>query len=74
MPEDPAMGSAAGALAGLLAKQDRLDGHMQFEIAQDVEMGRRSRIVVDVERNNGQISKTSVVGECGEVISGWLSL
>ena len=74
MPEDPATGSAAGALAGLLAQQDRLNGHMLFEITQDVEMGRPSRIVVDVERNNGQISKTSIVGECVEVISGWLSL
>ena len=74
MPEDPATGSAAGALAGLLAQQDRLNGHMLFEITQSVEMGRPSRIVVDVERNNGQISKTSIVGECVEVISGWLSL
>ena len=72
--EDPATGSAAGALAGLRALQDRLTGHMQFEITQGVEMGRPSRIVVDVERNNGQISKTSIVGECVEVISGWLSL
>ena len=72
--EDPATGGAAGALAGLLAQQDRLNGHMLFEITQDVEMGRPSRIVVDVERNNGQISKTSIAGECVEVISGWLSL
>ena len=72
--EDPATGSAAGALAGLLAQQDRIDGHMQYQITQGVEMGRPSRIVVDVERNNGQISKTSIAGECVEVISGWLSL
>ena len=72
--EDPATGSAAGALAGLLAQQDRIDGHMQYQITQGVEMGRPSRIVVDVERDNGQISKTSIAGECVEVISGRLSL
>ena len=74
MPEDLATGSGPGALAGLLAQQDRLNGHMQFEITQGVEMGRPSRIVVDVERNNGQILKTSIAGECVEVIIGWLSL
>jgi trans-2,3-dihydro-3-hydroxyanthranilate isomerase len=72
--EDPATGSAAGALAGLLAQQDRIDGHMQYQITQGVEMGRPSRIVVDVERDKGQISKTSIAGECVEVISGRLSL
>ena len=72
--EDPATGSAAGALAGLRALQDRLNGHMQFEITQGVEMGRPSRIVVDVERNNGEISKTGIGGEWVEVIRGWLSL
>ena len=50
------------------------DGHMQYQITQGVEMGRPSRIVVDVERDNGQISKTSIAGECVEVISGRLSL
>ncbi len=72
--EDPATGSAAGALAGLLAQQDRIDGHIQYQITQGVEMGRPSRIVVDVERDKGQISKTSIAGECVEVISGRLSL
>jgi trans-2,3-dihydro-3-hydroxyanthranilate isomerase len=72
--EDPATGSAAGALAGLLAQQDRIDLHMQYQITQGVEMGRPSRIVVDVERDNGQISKTRISGECVEVISGRLSL
>jgi trans-2,3-dihydro-3-hydroxyanthranilate isomerase len=72
--EDPATGSAAGALAGLLAQQDRIDLHMQYQITQGVEMGRPSRIVVDVERINGQISTTRISGECVEVISGTLSL
>jgi trans-2,3-dihydro-3-hydroxyanthranilate isomerase len=74
MPEEPATVSAAGALAGLLAQQERLDSHMQFEITHGLEMGRPSRITVDVERNNGQISKTSIAGDCVEVISSWLSL
>ena len=74
IPEDPATGSAAGALAGLLAQRDNINGHMRYQITQGVEMGRPSRIVVDVERINGQISTTRISGECVEVISGTLSL
>ena len=74
MPEDATTGSAAGALAGLLAQQERLGGQMQFDITQGVEMGRPSRIVVDAAHNNGQISNTSIAGKCFEVIVGWLSL
>ena len=74
IPEDPATGSAAGALAGLLAQRDNINGHMRYQITQGVEMGRPSRIVVDVERINGQISTTRISGECVEVISGTLLL
>ncbi len=74
IPEDPATGSAAGALAGLLAQLDNINGQMRYQITQGVEMGRPSRIVVDVERINGQISTTRISGECVEVISGTLSL
>lgn len=74
IPEDPATGSAAGALAGLLAQRDNINGHKRYQITQGVEMGRPSRIVVDVERINGQISTTRISGECVEVISGTLSL
>ena len=73
IPEDPATGSAAGALAGLLAQRDNIDGHMRYQITQGIEMGRPSRIVVDVERINGQISTIKISGECVEVIKGTLS-
>ena len=50
--EDPATGSAAGALAGLLAEQDGIQGSMRYEITQGVEMGRPSQITVDVVRTD----------------------
>ncbi|KAL1845203.1 hypothetical protein VTK73DRAFT_931 [Phialemonium thermophilum] len=47
--EDPATGSAACTLASYLAMQDKPDaGVLRLEIAQGVEMGRRSDISVDV--------------------------
>ena len=63
--EDPATGSAAGALVGLLAEQEGLEGE---------EMLRPSRIVVDVTRDNGQILETQITGHCVEVIKGTFTL
>ena len=55
IPEDPATGSAAGALAGLLADQDHVQGEAQYRSLRVREMGRPSRITVDVVRDKGQI-------------------
>ena len=70
IPEDPATGSAAGALAGLLADQDHVQGEAQYTISQGEEMGRPSRITVDVVRDKGQIRQTHITGCCVEVIQG----
>jgi trans-2,3-dihydro-3-hydroxyanthranilate isomerase len=70
IPEDPATGSAAGALAGLLAEQDQVQGGARYTISQGEEMGRPSRITVDVVRHNGQIQRTHITGYCVEVIQG----
>jgi len=70
IPEDPATGSAAGALAGLLADHDQLQGSARYTISQGEEMGRPSRITVDVVRDKGQILKTYITGHCVEVIQG----
>lgn len=48
IPEDPATGSAAAALAALLATFDGLDRDQRYEIVQGVEMGRRSDIFATV--------------------------
>lgn len=50
--EDPATGSAASALAGFLATRQPGSGHWSWQIAQGVEMGRRSRIHAEVERDD----------------------
>jgi trans-2,3-dihydro-3-hydroxyanthranilate isomerase len=70
IPEDPATGSAAGALAGLLADRDALQGTARYTFAQGEEMGRPSRITVDVVRDKGQILQTYITGYCVEVIQG----
>ena len=74
IPEDPATGSAAGALAGLLANQDQVQGVAQYMVLQGEEMGRPSRITVDVVRDKGQIRQTYITGCCVEVIQGTFSL
>lgn len=61
--EDPATGSAAGALAGLLATLDEnTDATLQWRIAQGVEMGRPSLLETTVLKENGQISAVRVGG------------
>ena len=74
IPEDPATGSAAGALAGLLATQDDVQGAARYEIFQGEEMGRPSRITVDVVRDKGHIQQTRISGDCVEVIQGKFTL
>ena len=74
IPEDPATGSAAGALACLLAEQENLEGRGRYEIMQGEEMLRPSRIVVDVTRDNGQILETQITGHCVELIKGTFTL
>ncbi len=74
IPEDPATGSAAGALAGLLALEENLEGTGRYEFRQGEEMSRPSRITLDVTCRNGQILKTQVSGQCVEVIQGTFTL
>jgi len=71
--EDPATGSAAATLAGLLtsiAPGDNLD--LQYAIEQGVEMGRPSLIIASaVKTGEGPVS-TSVAGSCVPVMRGTL--
>ena len=72
--EDPATGSAAGALASMLAVEENLEGTGRYEFIQGEEMSRPSRITVDLTCQNGQIFKTQISGECVEVIQGTFTL
>jgi trans-2,3-dihydro-3-hydroxyanthranilate isomerase len=64
--EDPATGSASGALAALLTGASSQD-EATFEIVQGVEMGRRSEIGVTVEAGGGGVR---IQGRCVHVASG----
>ena len=67
VPEDPATGSAAAALAAHLA--DLEGGDLDLTIAQGVEMGRRSRI--DLGVRNGAVT---VAGRAVPMMEGRLTL
>ncbi len=63
IPEDPATGSAASALAGALAAA-RPEGSVQPRlIEQGIEMGRPSHIHTEVHCDNGQLQAIYVTGE-----------
>ena len=64
IPEDPATGAAAGSLGAYLARH-RVIGSRDtatFEIEQGYEIGRPSRIGVEVTEENGEIVRVRVVG------------
>ncbi|MDI7860559.1 PhzF family phenazine biosynthesis protein [Rhizobiaceae bacterium n13] len=73
--EDPATGSASAALAAYLATlapEQNTDIHITIE--QGVEMGRRSVIELDVNKQDGIITKVDISGRCVGVMRGSLSL
>ena len=69
IPEDPATGSAAAALAALLASFDGPDREQRYDIVQGVEMGRRSDIVATVTDGRVRIG-----GRCVPMQRGVLTL
>lgn len=71
IPEDPATGSAASALAGLLAhlRPDR-DLELSLKVAQGIEMGRPSYLHIAAKKESGQVTATYVGGECAPMLSG----
>jgi trans-2,3-dihydro-3-hydroxyanthranilate isomerase len=75
VPEDPATGSASGALAAYLASRDPLvDGRLDYTIDQGIEMGRPSRIEVTVEKRGGAVDGVTIAGRCAAVMRGTISL
>jgi trans-2,3-dihydro-3-hydroxyanthranilate isomerase len=67
--EDPATGSASGALGGLLSSLERDDDGFRLTIEQGVEMGRPSLIEVGVSASGGRQS-IHVSGHCVPVMRG----
>ena len=68
--EDPATGSASGALGGLL-RLGRTDDDFTVNITQGVEMGRSSQITVTIPKGE---NRSYVAGKCISVASGVLTL
>ena len=72
-PEDPATGSASGALASLLAaSRAEPAGNTLVHIDQGVEMGRPSQITVTVPAIDGQVQAPTIRGTCVAVSKGVL--
>lgn len=73
--EDPATGSAVAALAGVLAPLDpRDDARLQLQIDQGVEMGRPSRLQLDVEKRAGAVAAVHVSGSAVLVSEGEMEI
>lgn len=71
VPEDPATGSAAAALGGYLARRTpRLDGALAWAVAQGVEMGRPSRLLVSADKRGGEVAAVRVGGQAVVVCAG----
>lgn len=63
IPEDPATGSAAAAFGGWLGYHDPLqDGTIKKVIAQGVEMGRPSRLEIEVDKRGDKVAAVRVSG------------
>lgn len=63
IPEDPATGSAVAAFAGVIAQFDNLrDGSHKFHIEQGIQMGRPSRITLDIDLEGGRIAAGRIGG------------
>ncbi len=75
IPEDPATGSAAAALGAFLAHLDsRSDLSAKIAIAQGIEMGRPSAILVEAAKQGGRVERVSIAGRCVPVMQGRLMI
>jgi trans-2,3-dihydro-3-hydroxyanthranilate isomerase len=73
--EDPATGSAAAAMAGVIAQFETLpDGAHLFAIEQGVEMGRPSRLALEVRIANAALSGCRIGGHAVLVSQGQMFL
>ncbi len=73
--EDPATGSASGALGAYLASLDsRADHDFHIRIEQGVDMGRPSEINVQVQKSKGQVRSVKIAGRCVQTMRGVLEI
>ena len=73
VPEDPATGSAACALAGLLTHLNKqASGVFAYQVGQGIEMGRSSTLLARAEKTNGAVTATWVGGSCVMVSDGFI--
>lgn len=69
--EDPATGSAAAALAGVIAQYDQPPGgEHRYGIEQGFEMGRPSRIQLSLVMNDGRLQTVRIGGHAVRVTDG----
>lgn len=75
VPEDPATGSACAALGGFLAARTPRDGGtLRWTVEQGLEMGRPSRLEIEVDKAGGQVTAVRVGGSTVMVAEGTLRL
>lgn len=73
IPEDPATGAAAAALAGAILRFDQpVDGSHRFAIEQGIEMGRPSSIRLEMDVEEGRIHAARIGGQAICVAEGVL--
>ena len=72
--EDPATGSAASALAGVLNDEHPRDGTGRWLIEQGFEMGRPSLIELETDVAEGKVTAIRVGGKSVLVSEGWLDI
>ncbi len=73
--EDPATGSANGALIALLASLDpATDTVLTLDVLQGVEVGRPSFLHVSAEKRAGAVTRVRVGGRCAPVMEGTLTV
>lgn len=73
--EDPATGSAAAALGGLLAlTEGEADGWQSWRIGQGIEMGRPSLLRVRARREAGEVAEIRVAGAAVTVAEGTIEV
>ena len=62
VPEDPATGSANAALGGYLAARTPRNGTLRWTTQQGIEMGRPSRLEIEVDKHDGVVTAVRVGG------------
>jgi trans-2,3-dihydro-3-hydroxyanthranilate isomerase len=69
--EDPATGSAAASLAAHLAKHaTRPDGTLRWTVEQGIELGRKSTLYLEADKNDGDVMSVRVGGYAVTVSEG----